>query len=127
MPHNVEIPDYVIERVMAKRGRRHVFERFEPAETAMVVIDMQNFFVADVEMAVSVVPNINRLAGVVRERGGLVAWVSAGKSRKRARLERQRANRAEKELAEAKDHIHRLELEADEPRSETPSLPDAAA
>ena len=59
--------------------------------------------------------------------GGLVAWVSAGKFRKRARLERQRANRAEKELALAKDHIHRLEREADELRSETPRLPDAAA
>lgn len=75
MPHNVEIPDYVIERVMAKRGHRNVFDRFDPAKTALVVIDMQNFFVADVEMAISIVPNINKLTAVARERGTLVAWV----------------------------------------------------
>ena len=75
MPHNVEIPDYVIERIMAKRGRLHVFERFDPAKTALVVIDMQNFFVADIESARSICPNINRLAAAVREKGGVVAWV----------------------------------------------------
>lgn len=75
MPHNVEIPDYVIERVMAKRGHRNVFDRFDPAKTALVIIDMQNFFVADVEMAVSIVPNVNKLAAVARERGTMVAWV----------------------------------------------------
>ena len=62
MPHNVEIPDYVIERVMAKRGHRNVFDHFPPEKTALVIIDMQNFFVSDVDMAISIVPNINRLA-----------------------------------------------------------------
>ena len=75
MPHAVDIPPYVIERIMAKRGRLNVFDRFEPKKTALVVIDMQNFFVADVESAKSICPNINRLAAVVRERGGVVAWV----------------------------------------------------
>ena len=27
MPHNIEIPDYVIERIMAKRGKLEVFDR----------------------------------------------------------------------------------------------------
>ena len=75
MPHNVEIPDYVIERIMAKRGRLNVFDRFDAAKTALVVIDMQNFFVAEVEMARSICPNINTLADRVRELGGTVAWV----------------------------------------------------
>lgn len=75
MPHSVEMPAYVIERIMAKRGRLHVFERFDPRETALVVIDMQNFFVTDVESARSICPNINRLATVLRSRGGTVAWV----------------------------------------------------
>ena len=39
MPHSAEIPDYVIERIMAKRGRLHVFDKFDPAKTALVVID----------------------------------------------------------------------------------------
>ncbi len=75
MPHNVEIPDYVIERIMAKRGKLNVFDHFEPEKTALVVIDMQNFFVAEVETARSICPNINRLAEAVREKGGVVAWV----------------------------------------------------
>lgn len=75
MPHNVEIPDYVIERVMAKRGRLNVFDSFDPKRTALVVIDMQNFFVEEVETAQSIVPNINRLARTMRDAGGMVAWV----------------------------------------------------
>lgn len=75
MPHNVEIPAYVIERIMAKRGRLHVFDHFDPAKTALVVIDMQNFFVADVASAQSICPNINRLAASLRAQGGHVAWV----------------------------------------------------
>jgi ureidoacrylate peracid hydrolase len=75
MPHNLEIPDYVIERIMAKRGKLNVFDTFDPAKTALVVIDMQNFFVAEVETAISICPNINKLADVVRDKGGVVAWV----------------------------------------------------
>ena len=75
MPHDVQIPQYVIDRIMAKRGRLHVFEAFDAPKTALVVIDMQKFFVNDVPTAQSIVPNINRLADAVRERGGLVAWV----------------------------------------------------
>ena len=75
MPHPMEIPQYVIDRIMAKRGKLEVFDRFDPKKTALVVIDMQNFFVAEVETAQSIVPNINRLAEVVRSRGGVVAWM----------------------------------------------------
>ncbi len=75
MPHELEMPQYVIDRIMAKRGKLEVFDSFDPAKTALVVIDMQNFFVAEVETAQSIVPNINRLAKVTRERGGKVAWV----------------------------------------------------
>jgi len=75
MPHDVKIPDYVIERIRAKRGRLNVFDRFDPARTALVVIDMQNFFVAEVETARSICPGINRLAATMRARGGVVAWV----------------------------------------------------
>ena len=75
MPHDVRIPDYVIERIMAKRGRLEVFDRLEPTKTAMLVVDMQNFYVAEVETARSIVPNVNRLAAACRERGVPVIWV----------------------------------------------------
>lgn len=79
------MPAYVVDRVMKKRGRLRVFDRFEPARTALVVIDMQQFYVTDVPPAVAIIPNINRLARTFRERGGTVAWVKmtageAGKS-----------------------------------------------
>jgi ureidoacrylate peracid hydrolase len=69
-------PDYVIDRVMKKRGRLRIFEHFDAAKTALVVIDMQQFYVADVPPAVAIVPNINRLAQGFRAKGAIVAWVS---------------------------------------------------
>jgi ureidoacrylate peracid hydrolase len=80
-PAPYEMPAYVIDRVMKKRGRLRVFDRFAPRETALVVIDMQTFYVSDVPPAIAIIPNINTLAGVFRERGASVAWVkmTAGK------------------------------------------------
>ncbi len=75
MPHNVKIPDYVIERIMSKRGRLNVYDGFEAAKTAFLVIDMQNFYVAEVDTAISIVPNINRIAATCREKGVPVIWV----------------------------------------------------
>ena len=67
MPHEVKIPDYVIERIMAKRGKLSVFDSFEATKTAFLVIDMQNFYVAEVDTAISIVPNINRIAAVLKD------------------------------------------------------------
>ena len=70
-----EMPSYVIGRVMTKRGRLRVFDHFKAAETALVVIDMQKFYVADVGPAIAIIPNINRLAAAFRADGGMVVWV----------------------------------------------------
>ena len=70
-----EMPGYVIGRVMNKRGRLRVFDRFEATETALIVIDMQKFYVSDVQPAIAIIPNINRLAAAFREKGATVAWV----------------------------------------------------
>lgn len=75
MPHEVKIPDYVIDRIMAKRGKLEVFDSFEAAKTAFLVIDMQNFYVAEVDTAISIVPNINRIAAACREKNVPVFWV----------------------------------------------------
>jgi nicotinamidase-related amidase len=65
---------------MAKRGRLNVFDRFDPRKTALLVIDMQNFYVGEIPSVLAIIPNINRLAARMRELGGLVVWVgmSAG-------------------------------------------------
>ena len=74
------MPPYVIERVMSKRGRLAVFDRFDPRATALLVIDMQNFYVGEIPSVLAIIPNINRLARRMRELGGLVVWLgmSAG-------------------------------------------------
>src|SRR6195256_2060072 len=79
--HTLSIPRSVIDRVIAKRGREHVFENLEPGKTALVVVDMQNAFMlpgvahALCPMAEKIVPNINRLAAAVRATGGCVIWI----------------------------------------------------
>jgi nicotinamidase-related amidase len=68
-------PQYVIDRVMAKRGRLNVFDHFEPARTALLVIDMQNFYIGEIASVIGIIPNINRIAQKLRALGGLVVWV----------------------------------------------------
>lgn len=63
--------------------------------------------------------------------GGLVAWISGGKARRRARREGQRADRAEREIKKAEARLESQQSETTEPGQDTPRLasrhPDAAA
>ena len=72
-PYN--FPQYVIDRVMAKRGRLTVYDRFAPARTALLVIDMQNFYVGEIASVVRIIPNINAIARRLRTLGGHVIFV----------------------------------------------------
>ena len=70
----------IIDRVMERRGRLHLYDRLDPKRTALVVIDMQNAFVApgapvEVPAARAIVKDINRLARELRKRGVAVIWV----------------------------------------------------
>jgi ureidoacrylate peracid hydrolase len=79
--HTLSIPQSVVDRVIAKRGRQYTYETLDPSRTALVVVDMQNAFMlpgvahALCPMAEKIVPNINRLAQTVREAGGTVIWI----------------------------------------------------
>jgi ureidoacrylate peracid hydrolase len=79
--HKIAIPQSVVDRVIARRGREHIHDDLDPARTALVVVDMQNAFMmpgvahALCLEAQEIVPNINRLAQAVRETGGAVIWV----------------------------------------------------
>lgn len=78
--HSVSIPQAVRDRIVARRGRFAVFDRLEPARTALVVIDMQKAFLdegapVEVPMARAIVPNVNRLAAAFRAAGAPVVWV----------------------------------------------------
>jgi len=41
------IPDTIVERVIERRGAEHSFADFDPARTALVVIDLQHAFMND--------------------------------------------------------------------------------
>jgi ureidoacrylate peracid hydrolase len=79
--HKIAIPQSVVDRVIARRGRAHIHDDLEPARTALVVVDMQNAFMMPGVAhslcleAQEIVPNINRLAQAVRETGGAVVWI----------------------------------------------------
>jgi ureidoacrylate peracid hydrolase len=78
--HQVAIRKEIIERVLARRGRLHLFERLDAKRSALLVIDMQNAFVApgapiEVPGARDIVPAINRLSAELRRRGVPVIWV----------------------------------------------------
>jgi len=79
--HTLAIPQSVIDRVIERRGREHVYDDLDPAKTALVVVDMQNAFMLPgvahslCPMAQEIVPNINRLARAVRATGGTVFWI----------------------------------------------------
>jgi ureidoacrylate peracid hydrolase len=78
--HPFTLPDEAKTRAIAHRGAEHVFGTLDPPRTALIVIDMQNYFVApgyqgEVPMARAIVPAINRLAAALRAAGGHVVWV----------------------------------------------------
>jgi ureidoacrylate peracid hydrolase len=79
--HKLDIPQSVVDRVVARHGREHIHDDLNPKKTALVVIDMQNAFMlpgvahSPCPMAEKIVPNINRLALTVRETGGTVVWI----------------------------------------------------
>jgi ureidoacrylate peracid hydrolase len=78
--HPADLPQWAIDRVVAKHGRPVIFDRLDPARTALVVVDMQEFFTCpgsplEMPAAREIVLAINRCAEGVRAAGGTVAWV----------------------------------------------------
>jgi len=78
--HKISIPDHITKRVLKRRGKLHIYDRLAGRSTALIVVDLQNIFMApgmplEVPVAREIVPNVNRLAAAVRGAGGTVAWV----------------------------------------------------
>ena len=77
--HTLSIPAHVVEMVRQRIGRAHPYDTIVAAKTALLVVDMQNYFMHPdyqaVPMAREIVPNVSRLAGLVRGAGGSVIWV----------------------------------------------------
>jgi|SRR5690242_8651130 ureidoacrylate peracid hydrolase len=78
--HRVALRPEIVERVTARRGRLHLYDFLDARRTALLVIDMQNAFVApgapiEVPAARQIVTGVNRLAAALRLRGVPVIWV----------------------------------------------------
>jgi ureidoacrylate peracid hydrolase len=78
--HRYVLPEWVKERILRRQGRLFANEIIEAARSALVVVDMQNYFCAEgfpgeVPLSRAIVPNINRLARAMRAAGGTVVWV----------------------------------------------------
>ena len=84
--HPVTVRNEIVDRVLQRRGRYHLFDRLDPARTALVVIDMQNTFCApgspaEVPASRDVVEPINGLTAELRKLGVPVIWVLHSNSR----------------------------------------------
>ncbi|MCY3806656.1 MAG: cysteine hydrolase [bacterium] len=80
MPQPTDVSDFVKERLALIRGELRLYNDLRPTETAFVVIDMQNAFVAEggvIEVPASreIIPVINRMAAECRELGVPVIWI----------------------------------------------------
>ena len=78
--HKLNISQSTIESVTRRTGKRHPYDVIDPRKAALVVIDMQNHFMApgfmaETAMAREIVPDVNRLAAGLRKAGGHVVWV----------------------------------------------------
>lgn len=79
--HKSGIRQEILDRVLARRGRVHLFDKFSAAETAMLIIDMQPTFVApgspaEVPVARGIVRNISETAASLRAKGVLIIWIT---------------------------------------------------
>jgi ureidoacrylate peracid hydrolase len=79
--HKISIPQRIVDRVVARRGKEHIYEDLDPTKTALIVIDLQNGFMMEgvahslCKTAIEIVPNVNRIAQSLRRTGGLVVWI----------------------------------------------------
>jgi nicotinamidase-related amidase len=73
--HPSGIPEKIVRKVMARRGRLHAFDSIEPDRTALVIIDLDTATVGSNEECQRLVPRVNELAAAARAAGGVVAWV----------------------------------------------------
>jgi ureidoacrylate peracid hydrolase len=78
--HPYVVPESIRARVIRLQGKPFALETIDAARTALVIVDMQNYYVAEgfpsqSPEAREIVPNINRMAAAVRAAGGRVVWI----------------------------------------------------
>jgi nicotinamidase-related amidase len=74
--HPSNIPQPIVERVLSRRGSLYVFPSLNPARTALVVIDLDMGTGRDAANLQQLANNVNQLAEALRNRNGIVVWVT---------------------------------------------------
>ncbi len=79
--HDVEIGQEIVDRVLARRRRYHLFDSLDPAKTAFVIVDMQNTFCqegspAEVPASRDICAGINAFNAGLRKLGVKIIWVT---------------------------------------------------
>jgi len=78
--HNAFIKPEHIKTMIRRGGKEHSVESLNGPATALVVVDMQIYFMGEGQpsecpIARDIVPNVNRLAEATRRAGGKVIWI----------------------------------------------------
>ncbi|MDA0653515.1 MAG: cysteine hydrolase [Proteobacteria bacterium] len=78
-PTSCLLPENV-EKITIRDGAPHSVTKLDPTSTALVIVDMQNFYMKErassyCPAAQAIVPNVNRLADAVRRFGSPVLWL----------------------------------------------------
>ena len=79
--HDVEIGQEIVDRVLARRQRYHLFDSLDPLKTAFVIVDMQNTFCkegspAEVPASRDICHEINAFNAELRKLGVKIIWVT---------------------------------------------------
>ncbi len=78
--HTYSISDALKEQIALRHDRVSTHDTIDAARAALIVVDMQNHFVAagfpaEIPLAREIVPAINRIASHMRDAGGHVVWI----------------------------------------------------
>ena len=78
--HNAYIKPEHIATMVRRGGKKHSVETLNGPATALVVVDMQIYFMGEGQpsecpIARDIVPNVNKLADATRRAGGKVIWI----------------------------------------------------
>lgn len=81
--HKFSMSPHTLARIQARSGKAHPFDNLDAHRTALLVIDLQNYFLkpgaqGETPSARAIVPTVNELAAALRNRGGHVVWIRNG-------------------------------------------------
>lgn len=78
LKHPSGIDQRIVDKVVARRGKLHIYDQIDPAKTALVVVDLDSATTRrmgeDTEI-MKIIKPINEMAATLRKNNGTVSWV----------------------------------------------------